>query len=267
MTIIRRSTGLGTILLSVLGLLLCIAGAAGVWVGKSRLDTVVTALFGTADDAFGFMDTRLDRVNQTLHKSRQRVSGLSRLAERVKTTEADLGAEFEPLSQTLDEVYGELQSAEQWLDSLQTIAGGVNRVSEAMSERAASRKEGDESAGVTAQRVAEFSAGVADALARLQVMRQELIDLRENRTLAREFAAAMITRVTELDAKLANVSAKIDAFNVQVSTARASSVDLGRRVHWWITFAAVTVMPVLVWFGVSQIGMMKHAWRFARLSA
>jgi hypothetical protein len=44
MTIIRRSAGLGAILLSVLGLLLCIAGVAGLGLGKGRLDIVIAAL-------------------------------------------------------------------------------------------------------------------------------------------------------------------------------------------------------------------------------
>lgn len=270
MTNIRRATGFATILLSILGLALCITSAAGVWLGKSRVDALSAALFGTADDAFAFIETRLDRVNQALDKSRQRVTGLSSVAERMNTTEAgaDVRAEFQPL---LDEVYSELQAAEHWLDPLQAVAGGVNKVSEAMvmSQTAGSiaRDDDGESADVTAKKVAEFSAGVADALARVQAMRQELIDHRENRTLAREFAAAMITRVGELDARLANVSASIDAFKVRVSTARASSLDLGRRVHWWIVVATVTLTLVALWFGVSQIGMMKRGLRLTRPSA
>src|SRR4029077_351918 len=107
-------------------------------------------------------------------------------------TQADL-TEFEPLLKTLDDVCVELKSAEHWLDSSEAVARGVNRMSEAMvlSQSAASREEW---AGVTAKRVAELSAGVADALARLQVMRQELIDLRDKKMLAREFAARVVPR-------------------------------------------------------------------------
>src|SRR5687768_3630437 len=148
MSIIRRSAGLGILLLSVVGLILCTAGIAGVWMGKSRLDHVVEAVFGTADDAFEFMETKLDRVNQALERSRQRVTVLSRLTARLKTTEADLSTEFEPLLQTLDGVYGELQSAEHWLDASQAIAGGVHRVSDAVVRSEAA--DPDESDRVTA---------------------------------------------------------------------------------------------------------------------
>ena len=246
------------------------AGAAGVWVGKSRLDTVAAALFGTADEAFDFLGTRLDRVNERLDTSRDRVSGLSRLAERLKTTDADLSADFEPMLRTVDEVYGQLQAAEHWLDSSEAVARGVNRVSGAMAaSQAASREAGDEGAesvGVTAERVAELSAGVADALARLQVIRRELIELRDKKTLAREFAGAMLTRVTELSAKLANLSARIEAFGARVSAARASCVDLGRNVQWWTHFASLMLMLVLSWFAVSQISRMRLGYRLVRLS-
>src|SRR6185295_13368777 len=155
--------------------------------------------------------------------------------------------ELVSLRQALDEMYAGLQSAEHWLDSSEAVARGVNKATLAL---AVSREGGDETgeAAVTAQRVAEFSAGVADAAAKLQVMRQELIALRDNGTLAREAAARIITRVAELDAKLASVSARIEAFNAKVSAARASCAGLGRSVQWWIVLAAVTLIFVMLWF-------------------
>ena len=53
MTILRRSIGLVTFLLSVLGLLLCMASIIGVWAGKGRVDAVGAALSGAAEAGFG----------------------------------------------------------------------------------------------------------------------------------------------------------------------------------------------------------------------
>jgi len=265
MSAIRRSAGFGALLLSIIGLLLCAAGVISVWICKSRADTVTAAAFGTADEAFVFLEDKLARVNQTLSSSRQRVNGMAGLAERLKTTGADLSTEIEPLQQTLDDVYDELRSAEHWLDSCQAIAGGVHSVSAAIvaSEENATR---NESTNVTAAKVAKFSAEVSDALAKLQIMRQELVNLRDKKTLAREFAVGMTARVTEFDAKLVNVSTKIEVFSTQVSKARAACVALGRRVHWWIAFATTMLMLACVWLGVSQIAMIYFAWHFARRS-
>ena len=263
MIIIRRSAGVGAVLLSVLGLLLCIGVAAGVWVGKRQVNGLNAALFGTADEAFAFMETRLDRVQQALVASRQRVGGVSRLAEQLKTAGGDGRGELQPLVQTLDDAFEKLKAAENGLDSTEAIARGVNRMSDAIATSRAAGSD-DESAGVNARRIAEFSASVADALARLQAMRQELIDLRESGQLARDVAAAIITRAAELDERLGSVSARIDRFSAEVAAARDSSVDLGRRIHWWTTFAALMLALVALWFAISQVAMIKHGWRLAR---
>lgn len=269
MTIVRRAAGIAAVLFSVVGLILCIASIAGVGIGRNRIDSISTALFATADDAFVLMETGLDRVHLALENSRRRVSELSNRAERIRNTTVDLKSEIEPLAQAIDAVCIELQAAEHRLDSLQAIAGGVNNVAMAVveSKQSASRDGGDADGaahGVTAQRVAEIAAGLADALSRLQALRQELVTLRENSVLAREIAAGVITHAAELESRLANVSERVDDLRARVRAAKASSADLGRRVHWWTAFALVTLILVFLWFAISQIVMMKSGWRFAR---
>jgi len=263
-TIIRRTTGLGILSLSVVGLFLCIAGGIGVWAGKSRLEAVGAAVFGTADEGLDFVGKKLDRVQQALDKSQQRVSGLSRIAERLKNAEADVSKECEPLLHTLDEVFAELRTAESWLDSSHAVASGVSRVSEAVvsSEYAASHQD---SAGVAvASKVQEFSEDVADVLAKLQVIRQELVELRDKGKLARQVALRIIARVAVLDQKLAGLSTRIGTLNANVAMTRASCVDLGEKVRRWTTFVVVMFTLILLWFGISQIGMMKHGGRLDR---
>lgn len=263
MTLIRQSAVIGTHLFAVLGLLLCMAGIAVVLAGKSRLSDLGSAVFGTADEAFVFMETHLDQVSQSLAQSRQRISEVSKLARRLETSGEVAREELEPLRLIIGDVFERLKSAQHWLDSSQAIASGVHRVSQAMATSKAGAAD-EESAGVTAQRVAEFSEAVADALAKLQAVRQELIEIHEKRQVARELAAAIVARIIELDSKLENLSQRIATFNERVSLAKANSYALGQRIHWWINFAGAMLAIVLVWFGISQIGMMKHATHFAR---
>ncbi len=261
MAILRRSIGLGTILLSAFGLLLCLAGIIGVWMGKSRVDTVGTAVFGTADDALAFVDTKLDRVKDVVERSRHRVSGISRTAERLRNAEADARKECEPLLQALDEVYQELKSAESWLDSSHAVASGISRVSEAVvsSEFAASRQD---SKGVAlAADVQEFAGDVADALAKVQAMRQELIELRDTGKLAREVAVGIITRLADLDGRLANMAARMENLDARVGAAKVRCADLGQRFGWWTFVVAAAVSLVLLWFGISQIVTMGYGLR------
>jgi chromosome segregation ATPase len=266
MAILKRSIGLGTLLLALIGLLLCVGATIGVWLAKSRVDAVGTAVFGAADDAFAFVDTKLDHVKQVVEKSRQRVSGISRIAERLKNAEADAKKDCEPLLQALDEVHQELKSAESWLDSSHAVASGVSRVSEALasSDFASSRQD---SVGVAlAVELQDFADTVADALASLQAMRSQLIELRDSGELARDIAVGIVARLADLDGKLANMVARIEKLEARVGTARAHCGDLGRRFGWWTVVGAVIVSIVVLWFGISQIVMMGHGWRLARAS-
>ncbi len=263
MTVIRRSTGLGTLLLSVLGLLLCISSTFILWAGRSRLDRIGTALFGTADEALAFVDVKLDRVKQTVDRCQQRVTGVSRLAERLKNAEVDARKECEPLLQKLNTVFDELKSAESWLQSGQAVANGVSRVSEAVVSSQFGTARQDSAAVTVAGTVQEFSETVTDVLAKLQAIRQDLIQLRDSGKLTREVAIAVVARVADLDARLAGLSSRIGKLEADVKTTRAASIELGQRVRWWITVAVITLTAVLLWFAVSQIGMMRCGWRLA----
>jgi uncharacterized protein YhaN len=177
MIIFTRLIGLGTILLSVVGLLLCLAAIIGVSRVKSRVKAIGDAAFSAADDSLGFVNLKMDRVKQALDKSRQRVGWISKAAERLKDGKAVVREECEPLLQALDEVFQQVHAAETWLDSSYAVASGVSRVSEAVvsSEYAASH---EESAGIAiAKRMQELSESVADVLAKVQVVRQKLVEL------------------------------------------------------------------------------------------
>jgi chromosome segregation ATPase len=264
MTIVRRLVGHGTLLLAILGLFLCIGGIVGTWVVKSRVDAIGTAVFGTADEAIGFVDIKLDRVKQVLERSRHRVSDMLRIAERLKSAEANARRECEPLLQTLDEVYQELKSAKSWVDSSHAVAGGISRVSEAVtsSDFAASRQE---SIGVAvALELQQFADAVANALAKLQAMRLELIELRDTGKLARGTVARILARVADLDGKLANLAARIENLDARVATTRASCADFGQRLARWTVVAAVMANVILVWFGISQIVMMAYGWQLRK---
>ena len=168
---------------------------------------------------------------------------------------------------TLEEVYQELKSAESWLDSSHALASGVSRVSEAVvsSEYAASHQE---SAALTiARQVQACADAVTDAIAKLQAIRVELIELRDTGKLARKAAVGIITRVADLDGKLATMCARIERLDARVATTRESCAGISQRFRCWTLVAAVVVTVILAWFGISQIVMMGCGWRLAHALA
>jgi hypothetical protein len=266
MTIIRRSAAAAGLVLAVLGLVTCLAGAAGTWAVKTRAQDAAAAVFTTVDDALEFIGTRVGRVKERLDAARPRVTGLSALAGRLQSIEleADLKALADSLRERLDSAAIALKDAEGRLDPIEAVARGVQSLaaSAAASDDLAEPEKGVRS--VRAATVAEFAGELAKAASRLEALRVRLLEIRENRLLAREFAVACLAEVADLDTRLANLIKRIDEFAVRVSDARVSSADQGRRVHRWIGLGALALAAILVWFAASQVCVMQRAWRGLR---
>jgi chromosome segregation ATPase len=174
---------------------------------------------------------------------------------------ADARKEAEPLLQSLDEVFQQLNAAESWLDSCHAVASGVSRVSEAVvsSEYAASH---EDSAGIAiAKRIQELSDSTTEVLAKVQIVRQKLVDLCDTGKLAREVVATVVVHVADLDGKLENLSVRLEKFGNKVAQTKASVDALHQRLRWWIRIAAVALTILMAWFAVSQLGMIRCGWR------
>lgn len=269
---LRRSAAIAGVVLSVLGLLACLAGAAGVWAIKHRVDGAVTAVFTAADDALEFMASRLVLLQQRIDSTRQQVDGLAARAERLQSMEPEVEAraEIESLRWTLDMLVRDLKAADGWLDSIEAVARGVHSAAASIADSkqavtsAPAHGIAHEPAGITAAEVIELAGDVADALGKLEVLGAKLLEVRENRILAHDFAAAMVAEAAKLDTRLDNLSKTTEDFNVRVAQARAESVAAGRRVHGWVTYGAIALTAVLLWFGASQVCVLKRAWRLSR---
>ncbi len=261
MTIFTSVIGLGTIVLSLLGLLLCLAGIVGVGMVTRRVEAVRKAAFAAADEAFAFVDATLVRVKGLLENSRQRVTEISQAVERLSDEQADAGRESEPLLQSLDAVFRELKSAEPWLDSSYAVAKGISRVVEAaMSSRYAASLEDSVGVAIT-KRGQEVAQSVTEVVGKLQVVRQELVELRDKGRLVHEVVVRGMPWVAELQGKFANLATGLDSFCAKVTQTKACYTELGLRIHAWIRIAAVVLAILLVWFGISQVSMAGHGWR------
>lgn len=265
MAIARRTLGIGTLLLSILGLTVCLAVIVGVWMVKARVQAVSDASLDAADRTLAFVDDKLDRVEEILKRGQQPVTLLSKLAERFQRQEPEAKEEVTALLGQLNgPVFQELKSTQSWLDSAHAIAVGVDRVSEAVvtSDYAATRQD---TVGVAmAERLQESSESVAEILTKVQSLREELAQLRDMAVVSREVAARLVARVVDLEEKMIRLAAGIEQLDVRVATIRADVVDFSQRVPWWLTVAALLLTLLPVWFAVSQVVTALQGWRLIR---
>ena len=265
MTIVRRSLGLGTLLLSILGLTVCLVVIVGVWMVKSRVEAVSDAALEAADQSLAFVDDRLGRVEEILKRGQQPVTLLSTAAKRLERQEPEAKEEVTSLLRQLDDtVFQELKSAQSWLDSAHAIAVGVDSVSEAVvtSDYAATRQ--DTVGMALAERLQQSSESVAEILAKLQLLREEIVQLRDTAVVSREVAARLVERVVDVEEKMNRLASGINTLDVRVAEIRANVGDLKQEVPWWTTVAAMLLTLLPVWFAVTQVVMALQGWRLMR---
>jgi hypothetical protein len=261
MTTLWLLIGLAAICLSILGLLFCVGGIIALWRVVGRVEAVGKAAFVGADEAFALVDTTLDRARRVLERSRRQVSGIAATVGRLTSVEAGEWSAYEPLLQSLDAVFQELEVAEFWLDSGFALAKGVSAVSEeVVSSKVAAAHE--ESLGVAmSRRVREVSESVAEVIARLQAVREEIVGLHRTGKLVREVVMKVVAWLADLDGMIASISARLEKLDSKVADTKASIDRLRRRLRWWTAFAAIALTVFMTWFGISQISMMERGWR------
>ncbi len=265
MTIAQRSVGLGTLLLSILGLAVCIAVIVGVWMVKSRVEDVSNAAFEAADKSLALVNDKLGQVEEILKRGQQPVTLLSKAADRLRRQEPEANEQAALLLRQLDDaIFQELKSAQSWLDSAHAIAAGVDRVFEAVvsSDYAATRQD---TVGIAlAERLQQSSESVSEMLDKLKSLRGEIVHLRDTAVVSRDVAARLVALVVDVEEKMNRLASGIEKLDARIAEIRVDVGDLKQRVSWWTTAAALLLTLLPVWFAVSQVATANLGWKLMR---
>jgi hypothetical protein len=103
MNAMRRSAGLGIILLASVMLVLCLAGIVGVWFAKSRVDTIGVGIFKAAGSSLEFMDGKLDRIENAFKNGNRRIGLISNAVNHLPGKDPEIKTETMSLLKSLDE--------------------------------------------------------------------------------------------------------------------------------------------------------------------
>jgi len=231
------------------------------------LDAAAAAVFTAADDAFNFMSARLNVVQARIESGQHRVTDLAAKAERLQSNVAasepgDQHADQTALEEwSLDHVINEVKEAGTWLDSIEAVARGVHAAADRLAN---SRDDNTENSISTAERVAELANDVTAVIQRLDALRGKLLQVREKRLAAREFAAMLIAEAADLDTRFDNFQQRTTDLDARLVAARERAQLASHRTHRWITLGSVVIAAALLWFGASQVCVLTRAWRMAR---
>jgi hypothetical protein len=239
--------------------ILCLAGIAGVWLAKSRVDVLGDQVFDAADDTLAFVDGRLDRIEAIFKNVHRRIGMLSKAVDRFPQKEAEAKAEAISLLKTLDEeVFEPLKSAQTWLDSTHAVAVGVGKVSTAVVSSRYAGSHQDAVGVAIAERLQDVSETVIVVLTTLQDVRQRMIDVRDNVLSARRIAIAIAAHLAQAETRMVNLGERIGRLHAAVVDLKEEIANVKARFQWWTMLAAALLTVLLAWFAASQIGMILH---------
>ncbi len=260
----KSVAGLLLITLGVIGIIACLAGMGGVWIGASRLQQLNAKVFGDVERVVALVDQKAARAGKAAKSTRDLADELREtLRETAKKAAQERLAsapEVEDLQQRLasamQNAEGLLELSASAAELFEQVAGSVDSLS--TEEHAASEASSQLLSTIrsTQDALAHASDALADVGRRLDEMRQNQ-DAEGNAEQIKQLSLAIISR---LDV----VQQQLNAFRERLEEARSGLTRLRSRIETWIFLGRLVLLFLLVWIGAGQYCLLVQGWRVHR---
>jgi len=250
MGLLRRFGGGVVLLLSAVGIIVCVAGIVGTWMFYQRVSEKVQTISAR-------LDVGLQRVSAANQNIRSAVAKARADVANVGQESADLGSGGEKgrrasrairtliqqrAGPDIDELGGRLAT-------LSDVSVAVSSLLESFQELPAARSlrvEPDQ-----LQRRAEEARQLSATLRRLEAA----VGDGDKETGSREVAAA----TSQMDLVLQNCQAAVDDWQSNLDAAREDLARVKGKILGWLTCAAVAVTLLCLWVGAGQVSLFARA--------
>jgi hypothetical protein len=248
-------------LLGAVGILICLAGIAAVWLLGARLDRTTDLVFAGIGKSLVAVQERAVAAQQ--HAAQMTITAqdvAQALRERTADKIGDKAAEFAAvrfdIEQKAERLEDGLQQADLWLEIAVQSIHSVDRSLEALQSLGAPLT-GElvaallEKLTALRNRLGEASAVVAD-------LRTNAADLAAGPTLAErrqrlaQFAARLLVTLGEVDTHLAELTTRL-------ADLETNADNLQARTHTKIALAKYALLALLAWLALGQVSLCEHA--------
>ena len=264
MRIVKRLAGIGLVVLGFVGVAVCLAGAAGVWVLGSRLQYVNSQVFGQADQLVVQLDRRVAQTRDVVAETRGLVD---QFQELLRDSAKDMIADRLMAMPEVDNLELRLAAALERADGLVQVSAAsaelieqlLATVDSAAEERHVDRQASSELLAT----IRATSESLANAAERLEDVERRLDDIRRKRDVDVNFA-----QVTKL---LLAVISKLDSVQEQLAAFRGRLDETRQRLdHWrarvraWVFAGQCLILLLIAWGGAGQYCLLVRGWQILR---
>ncbi len=260
----KRLSGLILVGLGAIGMAVCLAGIAGLWIGASHLQRINSRLFRQVDQL-------IVQVDQRATQAQNAVGGTRELAEALKRTLKESATEL---------LAGRVASLPEIENIERRLASAMKRTDELMEVSASTAELLEELLAATGAIAPERNVdqqGSSDLMATIRSARESLANASERladvqRRLAeirqKKGVDVNLSEITKLSlgviAKLDVVQAQIAAFRSRLDETKSQSAQLQERIRRWILAGECLILLLIAWVSAGQFCLLLQGRRLLR---
>jgi methyl-accepting chemotaxis protein len=256
MQTLKRILAAVVIVISVLLLVLSLAGIVGTWMLRAQLAQDLVRLATAAETQAAAVKQGLDRLDTVLTRARDEVAGVE---QDVQAFGTDL-EQNKPLLTAISNVLGVelnplVDSAREIMAGVREAVAAVNSAIEAINALPFVSVPTPELAGVKelARDVESFRTQVQELRAAVDQRRTEII----------QGATSLITTpASQIRSTLDEMQTTVSGYSRQLGAVQERLVDFKSSIGGRLTWAAVMLTLLLLWMAFSQAGLVVLGWRF-----
>ena len=264
MSLGKRLSGLFLVGLGAIGIVVCLAGIAGVWIAASRLQQVNSRVFRQVDQLIVQVDQRAAQARDAVGGTRNLVDALKQTLQESAT---ELLAERVASLPEIDNLERRLASAMERTDGLVEVSASTAELIEQLlatigaiaSERSVDLK-GSSELMATIRATRESLANASERLADVQ---RRLAEIRQKRNVA-----VNLSEITKLSlgivAKLDVVQEQIVTFRSRLDETKSRLAQFQDRMRNWILAGQCLILLLIAWIGAGQYCLLLQGWRILR---
>jgi chromosome segregation ATPase len=258
MRILKRIVAVVIMVTSVLVLVLGLAGIAGTWMVRSRLDDGLGRIMTAAEAEAVGAQQELDRLDAALAQASTQIAAVE---QEVQALGTDLDQNKPLLTALTDRLGVDLAPlaarAREMMDTIRETVAAVNSVVETINALSFVSKPIPEleKLNALAEEIDSFEAEVQNLRLTIEQRRSEIIA---------GGVSIVTTPAARIRGGLDRAQATVSGYSQRLGTLQEHLSALGATVGQWLTWLAVILTLILLWLALSQAALFVLGWRALR---
>jgi chromosome segregation ATPase len=239
------------IVLSAIFLLLSVAGIGAAWFYNEPLTRQTTSQLKEIDDELSQAQATLESTQTQLERALRIVDAAEKALEKLSQQSTDAKSLFDNIQSTLDDkllpeletTRGRIDAARATLESLQSALEGISSFIPLVDLSGPDQILID---------LIDFAKSLDSEIANVEDVAQQAS------TFVSDTSYLLGGDLTETRDSLQNFLAAVEEYQQKVTDWRAQVADLNKALPKWIDRASISLTIFLLWFGLSQFGLLLH---------